>query len=273
MTPKKPKLGQNFLIDDRARQAIAASLGDTSNRTVLEIGPGHGAITDLIAPRCRRLLLVELDRALAAELRFRFRAAPHVEVVEADILSVDLATILPAGETTDVIGNLPYYITSSILLKLFAAANAGLLARAVLMMQREVAERVAAAPGIRDYGLLSATAQMYAHIENLFTLAPEAFAPPPDVHSTVIRLDFAPRFVELQVEPAPFDTFLRQIFSQKRKTLRNNLRASGYTAEHINAHWPPTIPPEARAEALSLEQTATLFRAVGEILIRAASEW
>ena len=264
MSPKKPKLGQNFLIDDRARQAIAASLGDTANRTVLEIGPGHGSITDLLAPRCRRLLLVELDRALAAELRFRFRAAPHVEVLEADFLSVDLPTLLPANETTDVIGNLPYYITSSILLKLFAAANSGLLARAVLMMQREVADRVAAAPGVRDYGLLSATAQMYARIENLFTLPPDSFSPPPDVHSTVIRLDFAPRFAELNLEPAPFDTFLRQIFSQKRKTLRNNLRASGYPTHLLETNWPPQIPPEARAEALTLEQTATLFHALSQ---------
>ncbi len=112
-----------------------------------------------------------------------------MQIIEADVLKTDLRTLTPEGETADVIGNLPYYITSDILLKLFAAGSAGLLARAVLMMQREVADRVSAAPGVRDYGLLSATAQMNARVERLFTLPPSAFSPPPEVHSTVLRLN------------------------------------------------------------------------------------
>jgi 16S rRNA (adenine1518-N6/adenine1519-N6)-dimethyltransferase len=253
----KPKLGQNFLIDDRARHAIAEALGDISSRTVIEIGPGHGAITDILAPRAKKLILIELDRALAAELRFRFRENPAVEIVEADVLEVDLATL---GQDLDVIGNLPYYITSDILLKLFAASRTGLIHRAVLMMQREVADRVSAAPGIKDYGLLSATAQMHARVDHLFTLPPEAFNPPPDVFSTVIRLEFASRFAELGVEPAPFDAFLRQIYAQKRKTLRNNLRTAGHAPSAIESAWPAGLPPEIRAEAVSLEDTATLYR-------------
>ena len=153
---RKPKLGQNFLVDDTARHAIADSLGDVRERTVLEIGPGHGAITSILAERCRRLIAIEVDRALAAELRFRFREQPQVEIVEADVLAVDFAALLRAGETADVVGNLPYYITSEILLRLFAAGSGGLLTRTVVMMQREVADRVAAAPGQAcDYGLLS----------------------------------------------------------------------------------------------------------------------
>jgi 16S rRNA (adenine1518-N6/adenine1519-N6)-dimethyltransferase len=253
----KPKLGQNFLIDDRARHAIADALGDLSTRTVVEIGPGHGAITEILATRAKKLILIELDRALAAELRFRFRESANVEIVEADVLEVDLA---PLGNDLDVIGNLPYYITSDILLKLFAASRTGLIRRAVLMMQREVADRVSAASGIKDYGLLSATAQMHARVDHLFTLPPEAFNPPPDVFSTVIRLEFAPRFDALGVEPAPFDTFLHQIYAQKRKTLRNNLRAAGHTPASIEAAWPKDLSPEIRAEALSLEDTATLYR-------------
>ncbi|SFS14518.1 dimethyladenosine transferase [Granulicella pectinivorans] len=252
----KPKLGQNFLIDDRARHAIADALGDLSTRTVVEIGPGHGAITEILATRAKKLILIELDRALAAELRFRFRENPAVEILEGDVLEVDLA---PLGQDLDVIGNLPYYITSDILLKLFAASRTGLIRRAVLMMQREVADRVSAAPGIKDYGLLSATAQMHARVDHLFTLPPEAFNPPPDVFSTVIRLEFAPRFAELGVEPAPFDAFLRQIYAQKRKTLRNNLRTAGHTPAAIDAAWPAGLPPEIRAEALSLEDTAALY--------------
>ena len=204
MKIRKPKLGQNFLVDDQARQRIADALGDVSGRTVVEIGPGHGAITDILARRAKRLVAVELDRALAAELRFRFREQAQVEVVEADVLTVDFAQF---GESIDVVGNLPYYITSDILLHLFAAA--GNLGRAVLMMQREVGERVAAGPGVRDYGLLSATTQMYAEVEHLFTLPPQAFHPPPDVHSSVVRLHLAPRFAELEVDVQGFDRFLK----------------------------------------------------------------
>lgn len=250
------KLGQNFLIDAAARHAIVDALGDVSDRTVIEIGPGHGAITDILAARAKRLIAIELDRALAAELRFRFREQPHVEVIEADVLKTDLASL---AEQADVIGNLPYYITSDILLHLFAATN---ISRAVLMMQREVADRVAAAPGVRDYGLLSATTQMYAQVEKLFTLPPTAFLPPPDVYSTVLRLHFAPRFAELGVEATPFDAFLKKSFAQKRKTLSNNLRASGYTSEQLSAAWPVDVPPLARAESIPLEQMAALFRAL-----------
>jgi 16S rRNA (adenine1518-N6/adenine1519-N6)-dimethyltransferase len=259
----KPKLGQNFLVDENARHAIVAALGDISERTVIEIGPGHGAITDLLAPRAKRLIALELDHALVAELSFRFRDQPHVEIVSTDVLDADLSTLIPSGETADVIGNLPYYITSDILLKLFAAGRDGLLARAVLMMQREVADRLSAAPGVRDYGLLSATTQMHAEVDSLFTLPPEAFSPPPEVFSTVLRLHFAPRFAELGVDAAGFDHFLKTLFAQKRKTLQNNLRAGGFASDRVAQAWPASIPAQARAESVALEPLAELYRALG----------
>jgi 16S rRNA (adenine1518-N6/adenine1519-N6)-dimethyltransferase len=259
---RKPKLGQNFLIDEAARQAIVDALGVIGERTVIEIGPGHGAITSMLAARCRRLIAIELDAALAAELRFRFRADPLVVVLEADVLEVDLAALVPPGESADVVGNLPYYITSPILIRLFAAGTRGLLARAVVMMQREVAERLSAAPGCREYGLLSATTQMNARVETLFTLPPTAFSPPPDVTSTVLRLEFAPRFAELGVDAAGFDKFLRSCFAQKRKTLANNLRAAGYSTETVHAAWPVEIDALARGESLGLEALAGLYRAL-----------
>ncbi len=259
---RKPKLGQNFLVDEEACHRIAGALGDLSERTVVEIGPGHGAITAILAPRAKRLIAIELDPHLAAELRFRFREQPHVEVLEADVLAVDLAGLISESDTFDVIGNLPYYITSDILLHLFAAATQGRIARAVLMMQREVAIRVAAAPGVKDYGLLSATTQMYAEVDDLFTLPPAAFNPPPDVFSTVIRLHFHPRFAELGVDPAAFDRFLRKAFAQKRKTLANNLRFAGYPADAVASRWPASIPPQVRAEQATLEEMATLFKAL-----------
>jgi 16S rRNA (adenine1518-N6/adenine1519-N6)-dimethyltransferase len=259
-SPRKPKLGQNFLVDNQARQRIADSLGDLSQRTVLEIGPGHGAITDILAPRAARLVAIELDRSLAPELRFRYREKTHVEVLEADVLTVDLTQFAPENGTVDVVGNLPYYITSDILLHLFAAAAQGKLGRAVLMMQREVGERVSAAPGCRDYGLLSATTQMYAEVEHLFTLPPSAFSPPPEVYSAVLRFHFRPRFTELDVDPAGFDRFLRQCFAQKRKTLRNNLHFAGLEPEALTRSWPADLKPQARAEELSLEAMAELYR-------------
>ncbi len=262
---RKPKFGQNFLVDDAARHAIVDALGDLSKRTVIEIGPGHGAITEILAGRCKKLIALELDRALAAELTFRFRGQPQVQIIEGDVLEADFRTLVPQGETADVIGNLPYYITSDILLQLFAAGSAELIARAVLMMQREVADRVAAAPGVRDYGLLSATAQINAQVENLFTLPPSAFSPPPEVYSTVLRLQFAPRFLELGVDAAGFDSFLKQCFAQKRKTLQNNLRAAGYSAEQISAAWPASIPAQARAESVGLESVAMLYRALSNV--------
>jgi 16S rRNA (adenine1518-N6/adenine1519-N6)-dimethyltransferase len=257
---RKPKLGQNFLVDDSARHAIVDALGDLGKRTVIEIGSGHGAITEILASRCRKLVALELDRGLAAELTFRFRDQPQVQIVEVDVLEADFRALIPEGETADVIGNLPYYITSDILLKLFAAGSAGLIARAVLMMQREVADRVSAKPGVRDYGLLSATAQMNAQVDHLFTLPPSAFSPPPDVYSTVLRLHFAPRFSELGVDPNGFNNFLKRCFAQKRKTLQNNLRAAGYSAEQLIEAWPSSIAAQARAEALSLERMAELYR-------------
>jgi len=261
MHKRKPKLGQNFLIDDEARHRIADALGDVSARTVIEIGPGHGAITEILAARARRLICIELDPSLAQELRFRFRDHSNVEIAEGDVLKAEFAWQL-RGETgkASVVGNLPYYITSDILLALFAAGH--LFDRAVLMMQREVADRVSAAPGVREYGLLTATTQMYAQVANLFTLPPSAFSPPPEVYSSVVRLEFAPRFAELGVDAKGFDTFLKQSFGQKRKTLANNLRSAGFAREAMESNWPAAVPREARAEALSLEQMAAVYRAL-----------
>ena len=261
--PKKPKLGQNFLVDENACLRIAGALGDVSQGTVVEIGPGHGAITGLLAPRCARLHCIEFDPALARELTFRFRNDAHVTVHHADILETDLSQLTTSGQPLDVVGNLPYYITSDILLHLFRFAREGILSRAVLMMQREVAQRIAAAPGVSDYGPLSAFTQLHAYVTELFTLRPSAFNPPPDVYSSVLRMDFAPRFAELGVDAEGFNKFLRASFMQKRKTLANNLRAAGYTAAQLQAAWPASIPVQARSEAVPLEAMASLYRALG----------
>ena len=131
------------------------------------------------------------------------------------------------------------------------------------MVQREVADRVTASPGSRDYGLLSVTVQMFGPADALFTLPPHAFTPPPDVHSTVFRWRFAPRFLELGVQEAPFLHFVRQAFAQKRKTLANNLRAAGFAPSAVVAALAQAaLNPQARAEQLSIENLATLWQAL-----------
>ncbi len=256
-----PKLGQNFLRDPQASARIAASLGDISQSTIVEIGPGYGAITELLVPRARKVIAVELDHSLALSLRARY-SEDRLTVVEQDVLQFDFAAAAAeAGGKLSVVGNLPYYITSPILHRL-ADAHAS-LHLAILMVQREVADRVTAEPGTRDYGLLSVTVQLYGPTTDLFTLPPEAFSPPPKVHSTVFRWRLAPRFAELALEPASFITFLRQAFSQKRKTMANNLRAAGLDSARIaSALEQAAIPPQARAESLSIESLAALWHAL-----------
>jgi 16S rRNA (adenine1518-N6/adenine1519-N6)-dimethyltransferase len=257
----KPKLGQNFLVSPSAARAIVDALGDISQATVVEIGAGRGVLTSLLAPRAKQLIAVELDPSLAASLQRSF-AASSIEILCHDILTVDLTQLAAQrGVRLHVIGNLPYYISSPILMQLFT--HSAVIDRAVLMAQREVAERIVAPPGSRAYGLLSACTQMYATVENLLTLPPEAFAPPPKVYSTVFRLTMRSRFDELGVEPAGFLRFLRQVFALKRKTLANNLRASGYSPAVVDAAFERcAVDGRARAEAVSLEAMACLYRAL-----------
>jgi 16S rRNA (adenine1518-N6/adenine1519-N6)-dimethyltransferase len=272
-TAKKPRLGQNFLADVGAAEDIVEALGDISSTVVLEIGPGKGALTGVLARRAKRLIAVELDRMMATELRYKYRLQPHVEIIEADVLKLDFRTVLnrTIGPLNDlrplkpsrarVVGNLPYYITSDILLRLFEFHDQ--FDVIVLMVQREVADRIAASPGSRDYGLLSATAQLYAKVEKLFTLPPEAFSPPPKVHSTALRMTVAPRFAELQIKPVEFIGFLKTAFAMKRKTLLNNLKKD-YREEDIRDTLKAAgIRSDVRAEALPLERSAEIFRKLG----------
>ncbi len=266
MKPRtKPKLGQNFLRDTDAQRRVVAALGNLSGQTVLEIGPGHGVLTDLLAPHCRRLLAVELDANLATELRLRFVDQPSVSIIEGDVLTTDLCRLLAEEPGAHIIGNLPYYITSEILLELFDASERCRLGRAVLMMQHEVAERVTASPGVSDFGVLSATAQMHAQAEMLFTLPPAAFSPQPDVDSTVVRFEFHARFDELAVDRGGFIAFLRASFAQKRKTLGNNLRAAGVPAGVVEEAWPEALDSAVRAEAVPLETMALLYRELRDL--------
>ncbi len=268
----KPKLGQNFLVDRSAMKRIVDALGDLSQTTVIEIGPGQAALTSILAIRAGRLMAVELDRVLAAQLRMKFTRMPNVEIMEADILKVDLGTLLGnlPGPLRDlrpterlkahVVGNLPYYITSDILLHLFKFHE--WLQRMVLMVQLEVAERIAAEPGGKEYGLLSATAQMYTDVELLFKLPPESFNPPPKVHSAVLRLTVNPKFESFGVDEVGFIQFLKIVFAQKRKTLSNNLKEKYEAPAIVAALKAARLRPHVRAEAVKLESMAKVYNAL-----------
>jgi len=268
----RPKLGQHFLVDSTAATRIVEALGDISQGTILEIGPGRGALTSLLAKQARRLIAIEIDRVLAAQLRMNFSQEPNVEIIEGDVLAIDFHTLFgpkPGStrpgmnhqpEVVRVVGNLPYFITSDILLRLFEFRQ--YFETIVLMVQREVADRLAAAPGRSDYGLLSATTQLYARVEKLFTLPPDAFSPPPKVDSTVVRLRISPKIDSLRVPEAEFISFLKLSFGQKRKTLWNNLKSQYKPAVLRAALEKAGVKPTVRAEALSLEKSAALFRAL-----------
>jgi 16S rRNA (adenine1518-N6/adenine1519-N6)-dimethyltransferase len=268
----KPKMGQHFLASEDLASRVVDALGDVSQSTVLEIGPGRGIMTGLLARRARRLIAVELDRVMAAQLRLKFGMARNVEIIEADVLAIDFDSLFGPKpglsrpgidlkpEPVKVVGNLPYYITSDILLRLFEFSK--YFDSIVIMVQREVADRIAAEPGGRDYGMLSATAQLYSRVEKLFSLPPTAFVPPPKVHSTVLRLTIDPQQEKLGVAGDGFIDFLRLSFGQKRKTLWNNLKLKYEGRELKRALAEAKVKATARAETLSLEQSATVFRAL-----------
>ena len=270
----KPKLGQHFLTEELYARRIVEALGDVSQSTVLEIGPGRGILTEQLAKGARRLIAVEMDRVLAAQLRLKFGMYRNVEIIEADVLSIDIDSLFGPKpglgrpgielkpEPVKVVGNLPYYITSDIVLRLFKFTK--YFDSMVIMVQREVADRIAAEPGGRDYGVLSATAQLHARVEKLFTVPPGAFSPPPKVFSAVLRLTMDPQQQKLGVVGDGFIDFLRLSFAQKRKTLWNNLKGTYDDGQLKHALAAAKVKPAARAETLTLEQSAAIYRALRE---------
>jgi 16S rRNA (adenine1518-N6/adenine1519-N6)-dimethyltransferase len=258
--PIRKTLGQHFLNDRRILQRIVDALELTGNETVIEIGPGRGSLTEVLLPAARRLILIEYDRALAAKLRQRYAAAASVTVIEADVLTVDLGEA--AGGPFRLVGNVPYYITTPIL---FHALQRPRPDRAVYLVQREVAERIVAAPGSDDYGALSANVQAVASAKLLFRVAPGSFLPPPKVESAAIRIDPRTDPVVQPEEEEGFRRFVRDAFGMRRKQMRRVLREvlaidaqrAGVLLEAAR------IDPAARPETLSPEDFARIVRAAG----------
>ena len=258
LPPARKSLGQHFLSDPRLLTRIVDALGPARHETVVEIGPGRGALTDLLKDRAREVIAIEYDRKLADILRRRY-ANSTVRIVEADVLETDLGDL--AGGPYALIGNVPYYITTPIL---FHALRPPRATRAVYLVQREVAERMRAAPGTKDYGALTVNLQSLATVEMLFRIPAGAFHPPPKVESAVVRV--TPRIDPLVVEgeEGGFREFVQAIFGMRRKQVRRVLREiSKRTVEDAEAVLERAqIAATARPETLPPERYVALYRAL-----------
>jgi len=254
MSPEK--LGQHFLTDASWQERIARAVRIDEGVWV-EIGAGHGEMTTRLAKRASKVFAIELDARLARRLREVTTACKNVEVVEGDVMAVDFEK-LTGGEQFSVYGNLPYYITSPILHRLFEHAER--IAAIHIVIQFEVAVRIVAQPGRRDYGYLSVVSQWFGRPEIAFRIPPGAFRPPPKVASALVSIQMPGAREKHSVEDEnAFLDFVKECFAQKRKTLRNNLRGRlGGRAEDVLRE--AGLSPDARAEQLTISQFAGLFQ-------------
>ena len=244
----RQRLGQHFLAKGSTLDRIARAACPEREPLVIEIGPGRGALTERLAACAERLIAIEIDAALVQLLHAKFAGDPRVAILHADALDISLTQWEPAVIT----GNLPYYAATPIIEKTLATP----FRRAVFLVQKEVAARLTAAPGSRDYGYLSIRTQLFADVEALFDVPPSAFHPPPKVDSTVVRLLPRNCAAELGIaDLARFLSFVSRCFRQKRKTLRNNL--AGLFGKDALAGLPEA---GKRAETLTISQFADLFR-------------
>jgi 16S rRNA (adenine1518-N6/adenine1519-N6)-dimethyltransferase len=272
----KKSLGQNFLIDTRVSRRIVDAVSPRDTDVAIEIGPGTGALTSLLAERAGRVLAVELDRRLADELRSKLARFENVSVVWQDALNLDWEDFIRRAESdfiamgdraiprVRVVANLPYYISTAIIEKLLAQRS--LIFDMTLMLQKEVVERITSGPGSRDYGYLSVLVQYHCEASMLFDVPPEAFKPAPKVDSAVVRLVFRQQpAVEVQDE-SRFFAIVRACFAQRRKTILNNLKAASSQMTFLTpieeALRAAGVEPRRRAETLSLAEFAALAAAL-----------
>lgn len=250
--PRK-RLGQHFLHDPNTARKIVASLDAPTGAVVVEIGPGTGALTGLLRDRFEHLVTIEVDERAVHHLR---KTYPLLDVRQEDVLQFDWSRLSEENaREIHVVGNLPYNITTPIL---FSILEAGVIKSALLMMQKEVADRLVASPRTKAYGAPSVLVQLFASPEMLFKVSPYVFSPRPAVESAVIRIDFEEAVV---TSPALKDAVRRTVrtaFSQRRKTLRNSLRPLLANADRQ----PPVSWLSKRAEELNPEQFVELTRLI-----------
>ena len=250
--PRK-SLGQNFLQDPNIINKIVAGLGIKSSDTVVEIGPGRGALTELIITQAGHTHLIEFDRDLIDYWQQRAETTSKLTVHGVDVMQFDLHEIIKTSDTKiKIIGNLPYNISSPVLFHLMRYAE--FIEHQVVMLQKEVVERMASEPGSKQYGRLSVMLQQRYQIENLFKVPPTAFFPPPKVDSAIARLTPLLEVPHPVSDQGDFEKIVKQAFSMRRKTLRNTLKGA-LSAEQIESLG---INPGARAETLEVSDFAAL---------------
>lgn len=257
---RRPKLGQHFLADARYCSRIVDALGLRADELVVEIGPGHGAMTELLASQAQGVVAIEVDNGLVNELQQKFRQTPNIEIIHADVLTTDIAAICHERKVSQcyVFGNLPYYITSPVIHHVLGfAANVRAMG---LLVQREVADRLVAQPGSRDYGYLTVFANLYSDPKAVLQVPAGAFSPLPKVQSAFVRFAMHPADFNVKGEnEQEFLAFLKQSFAYKRKKLLNCL-SPVYPRQRIEREIERlALPPSVRAEQLSLEQFVALF--------------
>lgn len=272
MTRARKRFGQHWLRDQQVLQRIVDA-GELENcdRT-LEIGPGTGALTQRLVAKAGAVVAVEIDRDRCRQLSQRFEQTDNLLLIQGDFLDLDLETQLAAHPTfqqpNKVVANIPYYITGPILEKLLGTLrrpNPRPYDSIVLLLQKDVADRLYARPGSRTFGAISVRAQYLADCELICPVSPKAFKPPPKVQSAVVRL--RPRPFPIPVKaPALFDQLVKVGFSQKRKMLRNNLKGLIDRDQLTAILSDLQLSPEARAEALSLPSWVTLSNRISEIV-------
>ena len=255
------KLGQHFLIDPHALQEIAWAAKLTDSDLVLEIGAGLGFLTSVLAAAAKRVIAVEIDDFLYAELQLKFSKTPHISLIQGDILKQNLATLLNdlPPPNTKVVANLPYYITTPVLWELLKHHQK--IGPCVLTMQTEVAERIISPPGNKRYGALSIGVSYYADAEIVHTIPPNQFYPSPQVDSSVVRLQMRDTPHVTVENEALFFQVVRAAFQSRRKMLRNALLKNGVSisAGTLNAVCDQvTIDPQRRGETLDIAEFAAL---------------
>ena len=259
--PVLKKFGQHFLSDNKILSAIVDALAPTASDTVVEVGPGRGSLTDILAERSGKVIAVEIDRALAGLLRDKYRDRSNVEIVEGDFLETDVRSLV--GGDYLLIGNVPYYITTPIV---FKALETPMPRRSVFLVQREVADRMSAKAGDEEYGALTVNIAVVAKVEQVMTVPASAFRPPPKVESAVVRLTPLERPLVPPEYLDSFRTFVQAAFGQRRKQIQRVLRSvRAISIDQAVAILEQTgIEPTARPEVVSPGEFATLFRLLRE---------
>jgi 16S rRNA (adenine1518-N6/adenine1519-N6)-dimethyltransferase len=263
--PKK-SLSQNFLVNEKAASRIVEALDLKKDDTVLEIGAGQGALTKHLLNKAGMVYAVEIDRRLCSYLEHRFGGRGDLKVINEDVLKTNLGELIGSGRLCKVAGNLPYQITSPVLSLLLE--NRQFISVCVLTVQKEVAWRICASPGKKDWSPLSIAVQLYSEVEILFHLEPDSFFPPPKVDSSVIEIGFLPQPRVCVPDEDLFFKVVRAAFVQRRKMISNSLAASlDLPKKEVEVILKKLdIDPQRRAETLSLKEFGSLCSAVKGVL-------